>query len=106
MFEERRRFSRVGLIVATTLTFHDRIVRASECRNISRGGMYVVVQERVRPNERGNVVLTKKCGSNFVDFAAEFHVVWEGPSNKAIGLQFTHIDEKNLKALEYLLCYQ
>jgi len=106
MFEEKRRFSRVSLIVATTLTLKERVVRASECRNISHGGMYVVVQEPVGLGETGRVVLTKKCGKVFVDFAAEFQVVWEDTSNMAIGLQFTHIDESNLKALEFLLSWQ
>ncbi len=107
MTYENREHKRVFLPSAITLKISDRIIRGSECQNISLGGMYVQTKEEIIENEKGSVTLTIKCGKTFETFQAGFHVVWTDPNKRfAAGISFSDVDSKNHQSLENIIHHQ
>jgi len=106
MLKEKRKHQRLSLTVAATLTVNQKIIRASMCKNISQGGMYITTRENLNKTDKGTVSLTQKCANEFIDFIADFQVVWTNPETNGFGLQFTNIDQLNLRSLEYIINFQ
>ena len=107
MTYENRKHIRVFLPVAITLKIDNRIIRGSQCQNISLGGMFVLTREEITENEEGSVALTVKCGKTFQNFQAGFRVVWTDPAKQyGAGISFNDIDSNNLLSLENIIHHQ
>lgn len=110
MITERRQYTRKALTVAVTLDIDGTIIRGSECRNISQGGMFIALKQDIAINKQGTVTLTTKCGSELITFRSEFQVVrcvYPGEYNgdKGIGVTFTRMDDASNQNLFRILAF-
>ena len=110
MFRDRRQHERKPLTVAVTMDFNGTTVRASECRDISIGGMLIALWEDIAENRQGVVTLTTKCGSEFISFSAVFKIVREcffDEQNqiRGVGVEFIGMDAVSSHNLHRIVTY-
>ncbi|HEX2959835.1 MAG TPA: PilZ domain-containing protein [Chitinispirillaceae bacterium] len=108
--QNRRMYTRYSFTIAITLFQNDTAIHCSECRNISHGGMCVILDENISLNGIVTVVLSKMIGKNMVDLKADCRVAWQDnqgsyDNGKMLGLEFISIDNENGYNLEKILAY-
>lgn len=106
----RRMYTRYAFTIAITLFQNDSVIRCSECRNISHGGMCVILNDNMPLDGVVTVALSKMLGKNMIDLKADCRIAWQdnqgGYANgKMIGLEFISIDNENSYNLEKILAY-
>jgi c-di-GMP-binding flagellar brake protein YcgR len=106
--QNRRRHTRYAFTIAITLFQNENTIRCSECRNISRGGMCVILSENTFLEGTLHVALSKMIGDTLIDFKAECRVAWQDHSGsydnaRMLGLEFLSIDHQNSYNLERIL---
>ena len=99
---ELRRSPRAYVSISVSLEIGGTIIRGAECRNISRGGMFISTPHLLPAGTSGIVTLTQRCGDNRYSFSAEFMVVRvepNSPRGAGVGVYFKRIskeDQRNL----------
>ncbi len=111
MFSNRREFLRCRLSAKITLTIDDVILYGTECKNISKGGMCVVVGDRLDECDDGMLIMVNKYKDEVIYFKANFIVSWNNilsPNQMStkIGIAFKDLDSRNREALERIISYQ
>lgn len=107
-FTEKRRDPRAFLTVAVTLVIGDRIVRGTECRNISSSGMLISVNELLEKGTEAVVTLTKRCEDHFFSFAAECRVSRFEMSEKGsyVAVAYSYISPQDKQNLDQIVDFQ
>lgn len=108
--QNRRMYTRYAFTIAITLFKEDTVIRCSECRNISHGGMCVILNENIPLNGIVTVALSKMLGTSMVDLKADCRIAWQDnqggyDNGKMLGLEFISIDNENSYNLEKILAY-
>lgn len=105
---EKRRDPRAFLTVAVTLVIGDRIVRGTECRNISLSGMLIRVSEKLDKETEAVVTLTKRCEDQFFSFAADCRVSRFEESEKGsyVGVVYTGMSPRDKQNLHQIVDFQ
>jgi c-di-GMP-binding flagellar brake protein YcgR len=104
----RRRHTRYAFTIAITLFQNQNTIRCSECRNISEGGMCVILSENIILQGTVTVALSKMIDDTLVDFKAECKVAWQDQSGsydngRMLGLEFTAMDYQSSYNLQKIL---
>jgi c-di-GMP-binding flagellar brake protein YcgR len=103
-------YTRYAFTIAITLFKEDTVISCSECRNISHGGMCIILNENIPLDGVVTVALSKMLGSKMVDLKADCRIAWQdnqdGYANgKMFGLEFISIDNESSYNLEKILAF-
>ncbi|MFP4242389.1 MAG: N-acyl amino acid synthase FeeM domain-containing protein [Chitinispirillaceae bacterium] len=109
VFSEKRKDPRAFLTVAVTLVVGDRIIRGTECRNISMSGMLVRVEEMLHIGETATITMTKRCNEEYLSFSSCCNITRCAESSEGsyhIAVSFCGMDSWNEEILKQIVDYQ
>lgn len=110
MFINRRKHSRYSGGNSTTITIDGHEIEAVDCRDISVGGMCLMVKWIPEDVETGQIVMKRFVNNERVNFTAQFRKIWSRPafidSDEIImGVLFKHIIPEQMINLHKIIEY-
>lgn len=103
MTEERRRFVRVTFKVEAELLIKDAKYRAAEISNLSLGGCFLPIKERLDPGMGCEVQIVMAGASS--ELVVRVHGEVVRTSDIGIAVKFMHIDPDSLLHLQNIIRY-
>ena len=90
---------------------NDVILNGTECKNISKSGMCIAIEDRINGWKNGLLILVHKFDKDVLLFTSNFEVQWKNVSGSKhektlIGVNFKDIDHKNSEHLSKIIHYQ
>ena len=104
----QREHYRVPCNVPVTIEIGRNAVLEATCRDISMGGMGLLLQNEIAPRSQGLVKMRYEQEDRKILFTAKFSVAWAlpekpDPLRKRVGIQFLDVDEDNKSNLAHIL---
>jgi len=108
---ERRKDTRISLSKKITVTMNDVILNGTECKNVSKSGMCIAIDDRIDGWKSGLLIMVHKFNKDVILFTSKFEVQWKSVSGAKhektlIGVNFKDLDHKNTDHLSQIIHYQ
>lgn len=105
MFKERRKKTRYPITEQLSVRFNDEFLNGTECSDISLGGMCIVLDDKIKNDDKyGIVMLVQKYNKEVLFFESKFVRLWDNfvyvnRKDTRIGVKFIDLDPKNFDSL-------